>query len=742
MFNTKHRVAKLGTLLAVASLGLAGLTGNASAQAADTTTTFKIHVDQIAPQAQGWNLWWWGATGAPSDAATTPNFDQEDGYGVYTQFDVTQSDPIGAIHGFPRTTEDWGTATKPFGDNNNGDFTDVVDGAVNEYWCTISTHSCTKTAPAPTFEVRVHVNKQLADIGAWNIWTWGGDHGSPEVNPGFTYSDDLGSYASFKLVQDGVSGGTAPAAALNGAADKTPNEAGIIVRGDAGWSFKETGSLDQAAVFNENGVAEIWCEVVDTSALGCQDHAPDPVTHVTIHINQPLDATHNYVVWDNHVTNNTDVLFAPTFATEDRYGAISKFKFTDPSVSAVRFYITDGRTFDANKITGANDMTVPISAYNGEVWCDVTASTPSCSTTAPSETFHVTVHVNAGTDVTNGWNIYTWDLGDHTSAETTIPFVADGETASVASYDYTTNSRPDNSLNGWLIRDTQDWATAVKPTGDNNQVWDLSNNNVEVWCDATGYAVDRTGESPVVTHPISCTQVAPSTITVHYNRPYSSLRGGWEIAAFGTGAGGSTRVRFTGQDAFGSTAVIHYNPSITDTSAISFVVRKYQPFAAATASSVQKNLDPWSCVDAMADCTGGFFRQLTGNRVVPSGATEVWALAGSNVISDSQISEMPSNDIKLSTKAIGGGIVRVWAKAGAGTTPTAIVIDALNGRGVSVKPGISCTIGKSKVGTKLASYCNVRGLKKGAKYRFWAHALTYGVGSSAHSMRTAPVFVK
>jgi hypothetical protein len=244
-----------------------------------------------------------------------------------------------------------------------------------------------------------------------------------------------------------------------------------------------------------------------------------------------------------------------------------------------------------------------------------------------------------------------------------------------------------------------------------------------------------------LTHAISCTQVAPSTITVHYNRPLADISG-WEVAAFGTGTGGSTRAMFTGEDAFGSTAVIHYNPSITDTSAISFAIRKYQPFVPATDSTLQVNLDPWSCVDAMADCTGGFFRQTTGNRVVPSGASEVWALAGSNDVSDSAFDKVPTNDITLTPKQVGRGKVRISATIGAGTTPTAIVVDVLNRKGVAVKPGISCTIGKSMVGTTLASSCTVKGLKKGVKYRFWAHALTYGVGSSAHSRRTAAITLK
>jgi hypothetical protein len=750
MFNTKHRVAKLGTLLAVASLGLTGLTGIASAQAAAATTTFKIHLDQIAPQAQGWNLWWWGAPGAASNADTTPNFDQEDGYGVYTQFDVTKDGAIGSISGFPRTTEDWNTATKPFGDNNNGTFGDVVDGAVNEYWCTIATHNCTKTAPAPTFEVRVHVNKQLADIGAWNIWTWGGDHGSPEVNPGFTYSDDLGSYASFKLVQDGASNGAAPSSALNGATTKTLNQAGIIVRGDAGWSFKETGSSDQGAKFGENGVAEIWCEVVDTAALGCQDHAPDPVTHVTVHINQPLDATHNYVVWDNHVTNNTDVLFAPTFATEDRYGAIAKFKFTDPAIKDVRFYITDGRSFDAPKITGASDMSVPITTYNGEVWCDVVASTPTCSSTPASENVTVTVHINAPAATTEGWNVGYQGLGNPTGSDGTPNVVADGDANSVVTWTVNNVLTSSKSDFEWLLRNKENWDSAsgevqtagdlIKPTGGSNLKANITGSNVEIWCDATNYANPTYNDPPTAAFktplvPLVCSQ-APKSLTVHYNRPMSELSG-WEIAAFGTGPGGDTRVQFTGSDAFGSTAVIHYNNNITDTGAISFVVRKYQAFAAATASSVQVNLDPWSCIDAMADCTGGFFRQTTGNRVVPSGADEVWALAGSNEVSDGAYDAMPSNDIKLTATVMRRGKVMVSATAGAGTTPTAIVVDVLTRKGVSVKPGISCTIGKSSVGTTLGTSCTLKGLKKGVKYRLWAHALTYGVGSSAHSRRTA-----
>ena len=85
-------------------------------------------------------------------------------------------------------------------------------------------------------------------------------------------------------------------------------------------------------------------------------------------------------------------------------------------------------------------------------------------------------------------------------------------------------------------------------------------------------------------------------------------------------------------------------------------------------------------------------------------------------------------------------MVRVTATAGEGTTPTAIVVDAVK-RGSS-KVVASCTIGKRINGTTIGTRCSVKGLKKGMSYQFVAHALTYGIGSSERSARTAAVRVK
>ena len=734
MFNTKHRVAKLGSFLAAASLGLATLTGIASAQAADTTTTFKIHLDVIAPQAQGWNLWYWNVTNGVTDA-TTPNFDQEDGYGSYAELTVTQATAPTALGFKIRNGENWDNVITP------NDQSLPVTGDVNEIWCTVTDGTCTTTAPEHQVEVRVHINKLLADVSDYNIWFWGLDHSaSPDVNPHFNGSDDLGAYASFKVVQDVTH------------ADPV-DPIGIIVRAHPDWSVKATGGDDQHATV-VNGVAEVWCEVVDAAALGCSSTPPAPVTHVTIHINQPLDATHNYVVWDNHVTNNVDVLWAPVFSTEDRYGAISKFKFSDPSISNVKFYITDGRSFDSTKITGSTDMSVPISAFNGEVWCNVTAATPSCSTSKPTETIHISIHVNKPAADVAAWNVWDWGVGPGsiwhaapTPEENIHFFAADGDANSVATWDVTTDTFPASDSYGYLVRTGASWDVAQKLTvGDQHATISSYLNAdgervIETWCDATALVIPGSGDAQAGSGLV-CSQTPATSVKVHFNRPLAALTGsGWEIAAFGTGASGDTRVQFTGEDAFGSTAIIHYNPAV-DTGAISFTIRKYQAFAAATDSQVQKNLDPWSCIEGSADCTGGFFRQTVGDRVVPSGATDVWTLAGSTQVSDSEITDMPSNDIKLTTQVLGGGRVRVFATAGDGVTPTAIVVDTLNRKGVSLKPGVSCTIGRSKVGTTLASYCNIKGLKKGVKYRFKAHALTYGVGSSRASARTAPITVK
>jgi hypothetical protein len=603
------------------------------------------------------------------------------------------------------------------------------------------------------------VNKLLADTqAAWDVYTFAADDSIvalPET-PGFTGKDSVdgtetGSYSSFKITPTDPA--VAPHATLNsGAGPILTNGIGIIVRGERGnWGTKKTG--DTAVNFNANNVGEIWCEVVDVATLGCSSSAPDPVTQVKVHINQPLDATHNYVVWDNHMTNNTDVLFAPTFGSEDRYGAIAKFKFTDTSIKSVRFYITDGRSYDSPKITGATDMTVPISAFSGEVWCDVVAATPSCSTAQPTQDVTVTVRINAPASVTAGWNVGYQSLGSPTGEDSTPDVVADGEANSILTWTVNGIGTSDKSEFEWLLRNKENWDSPggdnkapgdlIKPTGDSNLIARITGSNVEIWCDATNYANPTYNDPPSPTFatplvPLVCSQ-APATLTVHYNRPKSALRG-WELAVFGTGNGGDTRAMFTGEDEWGSTAVIHYNPAVTDTSAISFVVRKYQAFKAATDSSVQKSLDPWSCVDAMDSCTGGFFRQTTGNRMIPSGATAVWTLQGSTTVSSTPITTAPSSDIMLTTKTMGGGVVRVTATAGEGTTPTAIVVDAVK-RGSS-KVVASCTIGKRINGTTIGTRCSVKGLKKGMSYQFVAHALTYGIGSSDRSARTAAVRVK
>jgi hypothetical protein len=495
MFNTKHRVAKLGTLLAVASLGLAGLTGVAPASAADTTTTVKIHLDVIAPEAQGWNLWYWGGITTGVTAETTPNFDQEDGYGVYTEFDVTQAGAIGSFGGVPRTTDSWDDAEKLFGNGGDLNFNDVVDGELNEYWCTGADLVCTKTEPAKQYEVRVHINKVLADTTNWDVFNFGADesytYAKPNVDapdtPGFSGKDyvdgtEVGSYASFKITPTDPA--VAPHAMLNnGAGPVVTNGIGIIVRGERGnWGTKKTG--DVAMNFNENNVAEVWCEVVDVATLGCSDSPPDPVTHVTVHINQPLDATHNYVIWDNHVTNNTDVLFAPTFDSEDRYGAISKFKFTDTSIKSVRFYITDGRAYDAPKITGASDKSVAINAFNGEVWCDVVSETPTCTATQPTEDVTVTVHINKGAATTAGWNVGYQSLGNPVGEDGTPNVTEVDANNSILTWTVKNIGISDKSTFEWLIRNKENWDSApdgihtpgdlIKPTGDNNLVANIT----------------------------------------------------------------------------------------------------------------------------------------------------------------------------------------------------------------------------------------------------------------------------
>jgi len=123
MINKK--LARAVAATAGVGLAFAGLVGIAApAQAAEASTTFKIHLNVPVEVARDWNLWYWNTglagvepkdntigestqtiNGAPVVKDWTPNFVGEDAYGSYAEFTLPVS--ITALNNVMRTTESW-----------------------------------------------------------------------------------------------------------------------------------------------------------------------------------------------------------------------------------------------------------------------------------------------------------------------------------------------------------------------------------------------------------------------------------------------------------------------------------------------------------------------------------------------------------------------------------------------------------------------------------------------------------
>jgi len=196
----------LGTVAAL-SLGFAGFVGvSAPAQAADASTTFKIHLNVPASVAADWNLWYWNTGSAdvgPNDNTIgestkggvtkdwTPNFTGEDAYGAYAEFTLPVA--LTALNNVMRTTESWDgqlaadavaddpettevdetalakpaipAADKPFGGDNIF--------PAGESWWNVDTQK--REYPLKdVVEYKVHLNTtlKLAQSQGWNFYSW------------------------------------------------------------------------------------------------------------------------------------------------------------------------------------------------------------------------------------------------------------------------------------------------------------------------------------------------------------------------------------------------------------------------------------------------------------------------------------------------------------------------------------------------------------------------------------------
>jgi hypothetical protein len=195
----------LGTVAAL-SLGFAGFVGAvAPAQAAEATTTFKIHLNVPKSVAEDWNLWHWGTAvsavnntigsstqtinGVAWTGDSTPNFTGEDAYGAYAEFTLPVS--VTALNNVMRTTESWdgqaetvgvpedeatdeiefvaakpaiAASDKPFGGDNIF--------PAGESWWNVGTQ---KREYPEVRSYKVHLNTSLKNAQAqgWNLYTWG-----------------------------------------------------------------------------------------------------------------------------------------------------------------------------------------------------------------------------------------------------------------------------------------------------------------------------------------------------------------------------------------------------------------------------------------------------------------------------------------------------------------------------------------------------------------------------------------
>ena len=192
-------------IAATAGVGLAfaSLVGIAApAQAAGPVVTkFKIHLNVPKSVAEQWNLWYWGAGAGvdPTDNTIgtltktiggvaytqdwTPNFSNEDAWGVYAEF--TLPGKLTALNNVMRTTESWdgqladanATPAKPAIDSADKPFGGDNIFPAGESWWNVGTGA--REYPLKGFKkgnrtIKVHVNAPLATLQSkgFSLWAW------------------------------------------------------------------------------------------------------------------------------------------------------------------------------------------------------------------------------------------------------------------------------------------------------------------------------------------------------------------------------------------------------------------------------------------------------------------------------------------------------------------------------------------------------------------------------------------
>jgi hypothetical protein len=258
MINKK--LARAIAATAGVGLAFAGLVGVAApAQAVETTTSFKIHLNVPASVAASWNIWSWGdcngandnvigsstrnlgTDAAPNNVTQdwTPNFSNDDAYGSYAEFTVPCV--VTALNNVMRTTESWGGQDAAAAVVDDPDTADVDETAAakpaiaeadkpfggdnifpkGESWWNVNTGK--REYPLKdVVSYKIHLNMSLANATAkgWYLHTWGsytpamiqlsklkvsgkfpykGKVGADFTGHPFTGSDKYGAFAVIKL---------------------------------------------------------------------------------------------------------------------------------------------------------------------------------------------------------------------------------------------------------------------------------------------------------------------------------------------------------------------------------------------------------------------------------------------------------------------------------------------------------------------------------------------------------------
>ena len=205
-------------IAATAGVGLAfaSLVGVAAPAQAAASTTFKIHLNVSKAVAEQWNIWYWNTgvagvepvgdkigntvktiNGVAVDMDWTPNFSNEDAYGVYAEFTLPAS--LKALNNVLRTTESWdgqeaadavaavvddpGTAedetaaaipAKPFIAESDKPFGGDNIFPAGESWWNVGTGAREYPLKAGNQTIKIHVNAPLATLQAqgFALWSW------------------------------------------------------------------------------------------------------------------------------------------------------------------------------------------------------------------------------------------------------------------------------------------------------------------------------------------------------------------------------------------------------------------------------------------------------------------------------------------------------------------------------------------------------------------------------------------